>query len=129
LILFTNDGDLSQRLSHPRYQIPKTYHVEVDGDLKAADIKRLERGIRDKGDLLQARSADIIQSDANGGILKIVVTEGRKREIRRMCKHLNFKVNRLIRVAIGSMELGEFKAGFSRELTPEEVELLASSAN
>ncbi len=128
LLLFTNDGQLANRLTHPRYGVEKTYLVNFAGRIAAADLRRLEQGVEDDGELLQARSAEVLKRSAAGGILKIVVGEGRKREVRRMCRRLGCRVERLLRTGFGPLELGEFRPGFWRELTPDELLQLQAAA-
>ncbi len=124
LLIFTNDGTLAQHLTHPSFEVTKTYHVDVFGQIKRTDLLALKSGISDAGDLLKAVSARVLKSNHVGATLEIIVKEGKKREIRRMCKHLKYRVSRLRRVAVGSLRLGAFKPGFSRELTAKEVRAL-----
>ena len=124
LLLLTNDGQLAQLLTHPRYNIQKVYLVEVKGKVTVNGLRRLISGIVDNGEFLKAINAEIIDLRDLGGILKISVGEGRKREIRRMCQHLNYKVNRLIRTQIGPIKLGTFKPGYYHELRSTEMDEL-----
>ena len=128
LLLLTNDGQFAYLLTHPRFNIQKTYLVTVKGAIIPADVRQIENGIMDHGELLKAVSAKIIARRASGSTLRIVITDGRKREIRRMCQRLNYDVKRLIRTIIGPLKLGTFRPGYYRELSAKEVELLRGSA-
>lgn len=120
-LLLTNDGDLTHRLTHPRYQVPKTYLVEVRGSLSDRAIRSLLSGVElDDGPARAARAA--IKERARGDTLvEIVLTEGRNRVIRRMMEALGFTVVRLVRVSIGPVKLGRLKPGTYRHLAPAEV--------
>ena len=124
LLLLTNDGDFAQVLTHPRYMVEKTYVVEVTGRIKDNDMRLFESGITDAGDQLKAVRAEILTRHNASGTLRLTITEGRKREIRRMCRYLNYEVNRLIRTAIGPLKLGAFKPGYHRELSRREISML-----
>ena len=128
LLLFTSDGDLANGLTHPRYGVLKTYCVEVAGRVGPVALKRLEQGVVDEGERLQARQAEVVEQRSDTATLRIVVSEGKKREIRRMCRQLGLRVTRLRRVGFGPLELGEFRPGFSRELTPAELAQLRTAA-
>lgn len=122
LLLLTNDGALAARLMHPRHQIEKTYRVVCAGDLDAASMGRMTAGILDSGERLKAKLVRRIES----GHYDVVLTEGKKREIRRMFAACGCPVKRLIRLAIGPVRLGALQVGRFRDLTPEEIALLKS---
>ena len=124
LLLLTNDGQFAQLISHPRFNVRKTYLVTVKGNITSSGMHQLENGFMDNGEFLKAINAKIIAPRPNGGTLQIIVAEGRKREIRRMCQRLNYKVQRLIRTTIGPIKLGTFRPGYYREPSPKEVGLL-----
>ena len=127
LILFTNDGDFSDHVAHPRNKIEKEYVVHVIGEINGKHLQRMERGIRDRGESLKADRVSIIRKRSNGAVIRIVISEGKKREIRRMCKGVGLEVKRLIRVRIGLLKMGKLNPGFNRQLTEEEVKSLWSS--
>ncbi len=127
LLLFTNDGDLANKLTHPRYQIERTYRVEVEGNVTPEDLKKLEKGIFADGESLIASKTSYLKRKQKGAIIKISVREGRKREIRRMCRYLGYRVNRLVRIAFGPLRLGAYKPGLVRKLTLEEVRQLQNA--
>lgn len=119
LLLFTNDGELSQRLTHPRYGIEKEYIVELDKE-PGDDIYSLLLGIETKDGKLKA---EYIEKKGKRRI-KVILKEGKKREIRRMLGHLGYGVKKLIRIREGPIRLGRLKPGEYRELTQKEVEKL-----
>lgn len=124
LLLLTNDGTFSLRLTHPRYKIPKTYLVEVEGSLTRGDVSRLLSGISSAGETLRAAEVRDMRPGAAGTTLTLVLREGRKRQIRRMMAALGHPVTRLMRVAVGPMDLGDLKPAQWRHLTDEEVDQL-----
>ena len=120
LLLFTNDGELAQRLLHPSHEVEKEYRVTTKRLVSPTRLPRLLEGVEDEGELLRAREVEVL-GDCE---LRIVVAEGKKREVRRMIRCLGGRVKRLLRVRVGSLQLGEFRPGYSRDLRPEEVAAL-----
>jgi 23S rRNA pseudouridine2605 synthase len=119
LLLLTNDGDLTNQLTHPRYEHEREYLVRVDGTLSAAEKARLERGIMlDDGMTSRARVKDVGGKAFN---YSITIHEGRKRQVRRMLARLGHGVRALKRVRIGNLLLGDLKEGEVRELTGREI--------
>ena len=121
LLLLTNDGDLAEALTHPRLEIEKEYLVEVEGTPGTKHLAALRRGVELADGLARATSARIVDAHGGRGQLAVVLTEGRKREVRRMLDAIGLPVARLLRVRIGPIRLGGLRAGAHRELTPEEV--------
>jgi 23S rRNA pseudouridine2605 synthase len=124
LLLLTNDTEWGARISDPDSQIDKTYHVQVresDGEPLA---KHLTQGVSDKGELLRTKRAHVLRSGEKNTWLEIVLDEGKNRHIRRMLEHLGVDVLRLVRVAIGSLVLGQLAKGKSRMLAPAEKDSL-----
>jgi len=119
LLLLTNDGELSQRLTHPGYGVEKEYLVELDRE-PDDDIYSLLLGIETKDGKMKA---EYIEKKGKNRI-KVILKEGKKREIRRMLGHLGYRVKRLVRIREGPVKLGKLKPGEYRELTPEEIERL-----
>ncbi len=107
LLLLTNDGDLAQRLEHPSFNKEKEYIVSVQKRPSAQDIHKLEKGVVSQGEKLCAKKV----KPAGGKKLRFVLTEGRKRQIRRMCQAVGLEVERLVRVRMGKWELGDLKVG------------------
>jgi len=122
LVLLTNDGELANRLMHPRYEITKTYKVWVQGLPTARSLERLRQGI-DIGDERPTSPARVHMKAGNPhrSKLTLVLGEGRKREIRRMCEAVGHPVVRLLRVAQGPLKLGELPAGAVRRLSMAEI--------
>jgi 23S rRNA pseudouridine2605 synthase len=124
LILLTNDGDLAHRLTHPRFEVPKTYEVVVaDPPLRGAALQALRGGVTlDDGPTAPARVRRLA-SDR----LRITIHEGRNRQVRRMCEAVGHRVKTLERVAFGPLQLGRLPRGAYRRLSPEELATLASA--
>lgn len=115
-ILFTNDGDFAAKIEHPSAQIEKEYVIETTQDFPPELLTRFERGIRVDGIFYKCRSAAAV----NRRKLRIVLVEGKNREIRRVLDSFNCTIKRLVRVRIGTLELGTLKAGEFRDLTAKE---------
>ncbi len=124
LMILTNDGDLTLRITHPRFGVHKTYVVLVSGIVEPATIRRLREGIELDDGVAAAVSARIIDSSRDTTLVEIVMGEGRKRIVRRMMDACGHPVRRLVRTAIGSVRDGSLSAGSYRELTIEEIRSL-----
>ena len=129
LLLLTNDGDLANRLTHPRYGIEKTYLVLVAGNPRPDDLKRLMEGVYLSEGHVKARNVKRLRRQGNSTWLRIVLSEGKNREIRRMLAKLEHKVLRLRRIEIGPLEIGNLTAGKSRPLNPSELKSLKRAAD
>jgi 23S rRNA pseudouridine2605 synthase len=121
LLLMTNDGDLAMPLMHPRFGVPKTYLVLVAGRPTPDDVKKLLDGVWLSEGKVKAKSVRRLKSQGNSTWLRIVLTEGKNREIRRMLAKLGHKVMRLRRVAIGPIELDKLPKGKARRASEAEV--------
>lgn len=119
LLLFTNDGDYAERLTHPRYNVLKIYEVTTDRDLKRCECRRLCEPIEDSGEILHAHRIRKVGSH----IYLFIMGEGKKREIRRLLKSVGAKAERLRRVAVGKLFLGNLPSGKWRFLTEDEINL------
>lgn len=128
LVLLTNDGDWAQRVIHPRYGHEREYDVIVAGGVTDDAIARLGRGVRLEEGVARA-SVRLVSRDVRGGRLRLVVRTGWKRQVRRMCSAVGWRVTRLVRVRIGPLSLGRLAPGTWRELTPREVRALAGVAH
>ncbi len=130
LLLITNDGDLSNLLSHPRYQVPKTYHVWLDRAMKRADFETIlhamTRGIDDDGDRLRILSGAVAGKPPYA-VLRL--TEGKKREIKRLFAHFDLSVIRLLRTAVGPVGLGGLRPGGLERLSESEIHAARDSAS
>jgi 23S rRNA pseudouridine2605 synthase len=121
LILLTNDGELAYRLTHPRFEVPKTYRVQVG---RPPVSRRALKTLREGVELDDGRTAPAVVRRVGPDELEIRIHEGRKRQVKRMCASVGHPVRRLERVAFGSLKLGGLAAGSCRLLTEEEVEKL-----
>ncbi|HAS04564.1 MAG TPA: rRNA pseudouridine synthase [Dehalococcoidia bacterium] len=122
LILLTNDGELANRLTHPRFENEKEYAVSINVPMKAAEIRRLEKGIMlEDGMTYPARITRL-----KGGDYSITIHEGRKHQVRRMFEAMGFTVKSLKRIRMGTLQLGTLTAGKVRELRRDEVEALGA---
>jgi 23S rRNA pseudouridine2605 synthase len=127
LLLLTNDGELSFRLTHPRFGVEKVYRVWVKGTVTDTDREQLEQGVP-LGELISA-PAKVTRLDRkeNETELELVIHEGRKRQVRRMLRAVGYRVVRLVRVKLGPLALGELPLGGWRFLQVEEVAKLRSA--
>ena len=121
LLLLTNDGPLAQRLSHPRYHVPRTYVARVRGTVRKAVLRELTDGIELDDGPAVAQSVRTLASARDETLLEIVVTEGRNRLVRRMLGAAGLLLERLARVQIGPLALGDMGQGRVRPLTSREV--------
>jgi 23S rRNA pseudouridine2605 synthase len=128
LLLLTNDGDLAFRLMHPRFGVEKTYVVLVAGSPSKEDIEQLLKGVWLSDGHVRARHVKRLKSQGESSWLRIVLSEGKNREIRRMLARLGHKVLRLKRTALGPVELGRLVAGKARRLTGPELIALRRAA-
>lgn len=124
LLLFSNDSEWAARISAPESLLEKTYHVQVDRLPDADLLARIQAGVRDDGEWLAARSVMELRRGEKNAWLEIVLDEGRNRQIRRLLAALDVSVLRLIRVAVGSLQLGKLGKGQWRELSADEARAL-----
>jgi pseudouridine synthase len=121
LLLLTNDGELANALMHPRFGVEKEYLAEVDGVPTVKHVGRLRRGLELEDGHASAKSARVAGRAGERGAIRVVMTEGRKREVRRLLAAAGLPVVRLIRVRVGPVRLGDLGPGERRELTHDEV--------
>jgi 23S rRNA pseudouridine2605 synthase len=125
LLLLTNDSQWSSRITAPQSHLAKTYHVQVSGEAGDPLIEAMRRGARaPEGDWLQVTAARVLRRGAKNTWLEVVLEEGKNRHIRRLLGVFGIEVLRLIRVAIGPLELGKLAKGDFRFLTAEEKRAL-----
>jgi 23S rRNA pseudouridine2605 synthase len=124
LLLLTNDGSLAHRLTHPRYAIEKEYLAEVNRPPSSRQLARLRRGVELDDGTARAVDARSAGGAAGRGGVRLVMIEGRKREVRRMLDAVELPVRRLVRVRVGPIRLGTLRPGDVRELEPEDVRAL-----
>jgi 23S rRNA pseudouridine2605 synthase len=121
LLLLTNDGDLANALMHPRFGVEKEYLAEVDGVPTARHAARLRRGLELEDGPARAKEARVTARAGGRGAVRVVMTEGRKREVRRLLAAVDLPVTRLVRLRVGPVRLGRLAPGAVRELTSDEV--------
>lgn len=126
LMLFTNDGALAHKLTHPRYDHPKTYHVVVEGNPSEEALDQWRHGIMLEGKRTRPAEVKKVQKSRTGTVLEVTMREGRKRQIRKVAARLGCPVISLIRTSLGPLTLGDLPTGAWRRLTPQEVEALLS---
>lgn len=123
LLLFTNDGVLAYRLTHPKFQHDKEYEVILDRPIDALAIKKLEKGFVLDGSMTKPMTVRKIRSQA----VRIILTEGKNRQIRRMCQHVGYTVKELKRVRIMTLEDSKIQPGMIRALSDKEKSTLLKS--
>ncbi|MDQ3485862.1 MAG: rRNA pseudouridine synthase [Actinomycetota bacterium] len=121
LLLLTNDGELAHRLSHPSFEVPKTYLAEVIGPVARDVGRRLRAGVDLDDGPVRVDAFRLIDSNSNRVLLELVLHEGRKHVVRRALAEVGHPVQRLVRTAIGSVRLGDQRAGKLRALTRQEL--------
>jgi 23S rRNA pseudouridine2605 synthase len=125
LLLLTNDGELAERLTHPRFEVPKTYRARVRPPRLSP---RALRALREGVELDDGRTAPAGVRQVEPGVLELTIHEGRKRQVRRMCSAVGYEVEALERVAFGPLRLGKLARGSARKLSAAEVERLRQAA-
>lgn len=121
LLLLTNDGELANRVTHPRYEIEKTYMVQIRGPVSRKHLHQLLNGVELDDGPAKARKANLKIADQTRSLLEIVIAEGRNREVRRMMKAVGLELEQLVRVRIGPIHLGDIGPGKVRPLNGKEV--------
>jgi 23S rRNA pseudouridine2605 synthase len=124
LLLLTNDGELANRLAHPRYEIEKTYVAQIRGPLKRHAVRALLEGVELEDGIARARSVRELGKAQDHPLMELLLAEGRKREVRRMLAAVNIPLERLARVRIGPLPLGDIAPGKFRPLNGAEVRAL-----
>ena len=124
LILLTNDGELANRVSHPSYQVIKTYLVTIEGRLKPQVAATLRGGVSLEDGLAQVDRLKVVDSIPGSSLLEIDIHSGRNRIIRRLFEAVGYPVTRLVRTSVGPIRLGDLKPGRSRVLNSSEVAAL-----
>ena len=120
LIIMTNDGKFANRVMHPRYEINKTYYIEISKPIRSEHIREIERGLKIEG----KKTAPSKIKKLSIKEIEITIHEGRNRIIRKMLEKLGYNIKQLVRIAIGKLELGNLKSGKSRKLTKKEINLI-----
>ena len=123
-VILTNDGELTNRLTHPSYGAPKTYLVEVQGSVPDKVARQLARGVELDDGMTAPAEVQLIERSRGGSLVELTLTEGRNRQVRRMMEAVGHPVRRLVRTKIGPIALGRLRPGTVRRLSPEEVRAL-----
>ena len=126
LLLLTNDGDLTYKLTHPKHEIEKTYIAKLFGTPNINEINKFKSGIYINGVKSLPAKIEIIEEQQKYCYTKIVIKEGKNRQVRKMCKAINHPVATLQRIAIGNLQIGDLKKGKYRYLTEKEIKYLKS---
>ena len=124
LLLLTNDGDWAYRLAHPRYHVPRTYKATVEGKIQKEALDSLRKGIRLEDGQTGPSKVTLIQQTESKSVVRMTITSGRSRMVRRMLEAVGHKVIHLIRIGFGQVELGDLKIGRYRHLEVHEVQAL-----
>jgi len=125
-LIVTNDGDFSNLISHPRYDVPKTYRARVAGAVTKAIVEKLRKGVWLAEGKATPAEVSVIRSTRQDTILRITLTEGKNRLVRRILARLKLKVTELERTRIGPIALGQLKTGKFRKLTSTEIKRLTA---
>jgi len=121
LLLFTNDGELAQRLLHPRHQVDKVYLVTVRGDIRGAAERLMAITLLDGEPIAPAQAAEVARHEGQA-VLRVTIHQGKNRQVRRMCAQIGLHVVRLQRIQEDSLLLGDLPAGKWRYLTDQELQ-------
>jgi 23S rRNA pseudouridine2605 synthase len=128
LLLFTNDGEFANMMTHPSMHISKTYRVTVKPAADEAQLVELSSGVVIDGKKTMPASVQVMSEDSDRSVLQITIHEGRNRQIRKMCEAVGLETIRLKRISMGSLKLGTLSVGKYRELKKEEVAALKRAA-
>lgn len=121
LLLLTNDGIIVYRLTHPSFEVPKTYEAWVKGKMKNSTLKKLTAGIKLEDGFSKPKNIEKLAIKGNKTLIKITLIEGRKRQVRRMLKNIGHPVDDLVRIKFANLHLGELPQGQYRKLTKNEL--------
>ena len=129
LLLLTNDGSWSNKFTHPRYEVPRTYKVTIAGEFKPEYIEQIRDGIMLDKEVTAPAKAEIVSISPARSVLRLTIRQGINRQVRRMFEALGYKVIQLIRIGFGPLQLGDLKPGEYRLLTEEELQELDDVQN
>lgn len=124
LLIFTNDGDLAYKLTHPKNEIPKTYLVKTEKPVSDKDVAALRAGVTVDGVRTKKCNVTLIETNKTGSKLHVTITEGRNRQVRKMFEAVGNSVDFLKRIKIGDLKLTGLNRGETRKLTPAEINYL-----
>ena len=126
LLFLTNDGDFSLHLTHPRYEVAKTYLATIDGRADLELMRQCMQGVWHEGERLKAQKARLVSTSSSQSVVELVLTEGKYHEVRRLFEALGRTVKRLQRIQVGKIKLGQLRPARWRTLTPAEIKSLLS---
>lgn len=124
LLILTTDGDMSNRLMHPQFEIPKTYIVKLEGEVVESDLNKIRKGVIVDGTITKKCRARLLSFEKGISRIEVVISEGRNRQVRKMFESINRDVIFLKRTAIGDIKLGGLYRGEHRDLKPIEIDYL-----
>jgi 23S rRNA pseudouridine2605 synthase len=124
MLLLTNDGELANRLSHPRYEVDKVYSAWVKGLVMPDVVKQLEEGVELEDGLTAPAKVTIVKNQSNSTLIHLVIHEGKKHIVKRMCKTVGHPISSLRRVSMGNLSVSNLQPGEWRYLEADEVERL-----
>jgi 23S rRNA pseudouridine2605 synthase len=124
LLLFTNDGECAYRLTHPKYEVPRTYKVTAAGKITDKAIDRLRKGVQLEDGPSGGSKVTLISRNEKQSVLRMTITQGRTRQVRRMVEAIGFNAVHLVRTGFGMLRLGDLKIGEYRFLETEEVDAM-----
>jgi len=128
LIILTNDGELTNLLTHPRHEVHKTYLLTTGGRINERQLERLQTGVELEDGLTAPAGVRVLRQEGKTSIIQMAIHEGRNRQIRRMCEAVKLHLIALERIKFGPITLGDLKEGRYRELTDKEVSMLRKAA-
>jgi 23S rRNA pseudouridine2605 synthase len=132
VMLLTNDGDFAERVTHPRYELERTYEAQVAGVPDAKDIERLRKGVTIEGHRTLPAKVRLLREvggkGSTGAVIELTLREGRNRQVRRMCDAIGHPVDKLRRTRIGTISTGHLRPGEIRDLTGAEIQALTRPA-
>lgn len=127
LILVSNDGELTHRVSHPSFGVTKKYLAEAEGEMSAGSVRRLTAGVELEDGRARAETANLVEAGRGRSLVEVVMVEGRNREVRRMLEAVGHPVTRLVRTAIGGLTDPHLKPGQSKRLNAADIQKLLAS--
>ena len=128
LIILTNDGELTNLLTHPRYEVHKVYRLTIRGRIHERQLESLQEGVKLEDGITAPAGVRVLKQEGNATILELAIHEGKNRQVRRMCEALRIQLISLERIKFGPINLGGLKVGRYRELTDKEVDVLRKAA-
>lgn len=124
LLILTNDGELAYRLTHPKYGVAKKYQLLIRGRVKKDEVERMRNGLRLEEGITGRAKVRVVEENDEVSLVEMVIHEGKKRQIRRMCEVVGWNLIELRRVAVDGVELSKLREGEVRPLTEEEIACL-----